>query len=234
MRNKLKWLTSLDQKVMGAGVGADGRQLLVTALPGLFAGTYGRMTPRAETSKPRILASTSESPIFPPRPLWVQTPGQGQDRSGSFELTEGKPIASDAQEGAGIGSWKKRMPACNRPDRGSSFAPPRSEQTSRRCLSAKKSIGTILNGECNGRRGFGRRLCSLSFDLSKPDGLARVSQSTLDIDLDLMSETGQPRRAGQRELALEMLEPCAVKVARTVLRGVRGRQRPRAYSAGGI
>jgi len=30
--------------------------------------------------------------------------------------------------------------------------------------------------------------------------------------------------------AFEMLEPCAVKVARTVLRGVRGRQRPRAYS----
>ena len=135
--SKLKWLTSLGQKASGDGVGADGRQLVVGMLPGLFAGTYGRMTPEAETSKPRIFASNGESPIFPPPPVRVQIPRRGQDRSGSFEPTGGKRIVSDAQGGAGVGSWRKRMSSCNGADTGSGFARRESEQTSRRCLFAR-------------------------------------------------------------------------------------------------
>lgn len=126
MRNKLKWLTSLDQKVTGAGVGADGRQLVVIALPGLFAGTYGRMTPRAETSKPRILAFPRR-PIFPP-PLYG---------SRIVPAGKGKPIAREAHGGAGVRSWSKRMPSCNGADTGSEFARRESEQTSGRCLFAR-------------------------------------------------------------------------------------------------
>ena len=81
--SKLKWLTSLDQKVMGAGVGADGRQLVVCTLLGLVAGTYGRTTPRAETSKPRTFASTGENPIFPPLTFMGTDPTVGP---GSFRF----------------------------------------------------------------------------------------------------------------------------------------------------
>ena len=130
--SKLKWLTSLDQKVMGAGVGADGRQLVVGMLLGLFAGAYGRTTPEAETSKPRILASLRR-PIFPPSRSGV--PPRHEARI--VPAGGGKLIASEAQGGAGVGSWRKRMPSCNGADTGSEFARRESEQTSGRCLFAR-------------------------------------------------------------------------------------------------
>lgn len=178
-------------------------------------------TPEAETSKPRIFASTGESPIFPPSLAWVQIPRRGQDRSGSTEPTAGKRIASDAQGGAGVGSWKKRMPSCNRADTGSEFARRESEQTSRRCLAAKKCLKTILNGESRERRRLWSHVCAPPPSVRRSlMALTPVTRSALDI--------GQ--RAGRRKSAFEMLEPCAVKVARTVLRGPGGRQRPPGYS----
>ena len=162
MLSKLKWLTSLDQKVAGAGVGADGRRLVVCMLPGLCAGTYGRVTPEAETRKPRIFASTGKNPIFPPPRSWVQSPTWGQGRSGLLEPTVGKQIVSDAQEGAGAGSWSKRMPSCNGTDTGSGFARRESEQTSRRCLVAKKCLKTISNRESRRRRRLRSHVCAPS------------------------------------------------------------------------
>ncbi len=136
-------------------------------------------TPEAETSKPRILASTGEGPIFPPHSF------SGRNRQGgpgSFRFVRarmGKQIASDARGGAGVGSWKKRMPACNGSDTGSEFARRESEQTSRRCLSAKKCMRTILDRESDGKR----RLQSTVYEpspstKSELDGSTRVSRST--------------------------------------------------------
>ena len=84
-------------------------------------------TSEAETSKPCISA-VARRPIFPPL-SWARIVPAG----------DGKLIASDAHGGAGVGSWRKRMPACNGSDTGSEFARRESEQTSRRCLFAGSS-----------------------------------------------------------------------------------------------
>jgi hypothetical protein len=199
MRNQLKWLISWDQK------GNAGRSWgLTSSARGQKPGRptcrcLRSRTPEAETSKPRILASTGESPIFPPLFAVVWIPQQGQDRSGSPEPTGGKPIASDAHGGAGVGSWKKRMPCCNGADTGSEFARRESEQTSRRCLSAEKCPRTILNRERIGKRRFRSTVCAPSpSTMSEPDGSVRVPQSTLDDlknrpDIDLSVRVGGSR-----------------------------------------
>ena len=130
------------------------------------------ITPKAETSKPRISASNGESPIFPPALEWVQIPQRGQDRSGSFEPTVGKRIVSDAQGGAGVGSWSKRMPPCNGTDTGSEFARRESEQTSGRCLTARKCLKTVLKRESRETGASAQRLCALSSGSPELDGTA--------------------------------------------------------------
>ena len=215
-RNKPKWLIGLGQK------GNVGRSWGLTSPtrgqePGRSTSGYLRSrTPEAETSKTRILASTGENPIFPPPLAKVHIPQWGQDRSGSPEPTAGKRIVSDAQGGAGVGSWRKRMPSCNGPDTGSEFARRESEQTSRRCLSAKKSMGTIVNRESNGRRRLRSTACAPAFDNVGARwpyaSLAEYVQWTRD----------GLERAGRRESACEVLEPYAGKLSCTVLRGLGG------------
>lgn len=40
----------------------------------------------------------------------------------SLRRCSGRSVARPSQWGAGMGGWRKRMPACNRLDRGSKFA----------------------------------------------------------------------------------------------------------------
>ena len=122
MSEQLKWLTSCSQE------GNAGRsRCLTSSTRGQDAGRPGRprpncrclrlRTPKVETSKPRIFASTGESPIFASQ-LRLLRAEMGQCRSGSFEPNRGKLIVSKACGGAGVGSWRKRMPFCNGADTG--------------------------------------------------------------------------------------------------------------------
>ncbi len=216
-RNKPKWLIGLGQKgnvrrSWGLSSPTRGQE------SGRSNSGYLRSrTPEAETSKPRILASTGENPIFPPSLAWVQIPQWGQDRSGSFEPTVGKPIASEAHGGAGVGSTRKRMPPCNGADTGSEFARRESEQTSKRCLSAKKSTGTIVNRESNRRRRLRSTACAPAFD----NVGARWPYASL-AEYVHGPEMVSSVRVGESRL-IEGLEPCAGKLACPVLREVRGR-----------
>ena len=104
-------------------------------------------TPEAETSKSRIFAFPDESPIFPhptdsafQSARWTRIVPVRQSR------TQGKWIVSETHGGAGVGSWKKRMPRRNGADTGSEFAGRESELTSGRCLSARSLEEPLSEG----------------------------------------------------------------------------------------
>ena len=227
MSEQLKWLTSCSQE------GNAGRSRgLTSSTRGQNAGRSNcrclrLRTPKVETSKPRIFASTGESPIFASQ-LRLLRAEMGQCRSGSFEPNRGKLIVSKACGGAGVGSWRKRMPFCNGADTGSDICRGRparreSEQTSRGYLVARKYMGTVINEESKGKWRLRSTICALRpSGVSRQDGSVPVTQS-------VMFNSGN-QHAGRREAAFKVLEPYAGKLARTVLRGARGRQRPRVYS----
>ncbi len=147
-RNKLKWLLLGLSQNGNAGWSRGLTSPTRGQIPGRSTSGYLRSrTPEAETSKTRILAPPGESPIFPPQIPRLSVGGLGQDRSGSLMSTRGKPIASEAHGGAGVGSRRKRMPSCNGADTGSEFARRESEQTSRRYLPARESEEPYYGGK---------------------------------------------------------------------------------------
>lgn len=226
MKKQLKWLISCGQN------GNAGRSRgLTSSTRGQDAGRSNcrclrLRTPKAETSKSRIFASIGENPIFAPQLRFLRAE-MGQCRSGSFEPNRGKLTVSEAYGGAGVGSWRKRMPLCNGADTGSEFARRESEQTSKGCLIARKYMGTALNGESKGKWRLRSTICALHpSGVLKPGGSVRVTQSAL-------TKSGY-QHAGRREAAFEVLEPYVWKLTSTVLRGARGRQRPRVYSTASL
>ncbi len=193
MRNKQKWLTGLSctgnaGRSWGLTSPARGQMLCRS-----ISGCLRSQTPEVETSKPRIFAFPGESPIFAPQiPQRLNVRGLGQGRSDSLMPTGGKPIASEAHGGAGVGSRRKRMPPCNGADTGSEFARRESEQTSKRCLSAKKCMGTILNRESNRRWRLRSNACAPSPSIkSEFDGPTRVSRSTFKWTRDGLERAGR-------------------------------------------
>ena len=88
---------------------------------------------------------------------------------------------------------------------------------------ARKYMGTVINEESKGKWRLRSTICALRpSGVSRQDGSVPVTQS-------VMFNSGN-QHAGRREAAFKVLEPYAGKLARTVLRGARGRQRPRVYS----
>ena len=140
-------------------------------------------TSEAETSKPRIPACAGESPIFPPQPQeslktqgWARVvPARSSQR--------GKPNEREAQGGAGVGPWRKRMPSCNGADTGSEFARRESELTSYGGASLRKSMKNRLKqGKQWDAEASVDRMCTLSSAGRSLTALGRVSQSSLDLE----------------------------------------------------
>ena len=226
---------------------------------GLSSSTRGQCAPRsncrylrslctseAETSKPRIFAFTRR-PYFPP--LWARIVPAG----------EGKPIVSDAHGGAGVGSWRKRMPPCNGADRGSEFALARKRADFQEVSLCKRVWRTGLTGKqqqvtmatpyvsasplCMTDWRLQVRIAKAVHGVSqmywrwsrqRHNGATRVVMRyfrTCEGSVVFSGAGSVESKLGNRVVrsAFEMLEPCALKVSCTVLRGARGRQRPRVY-----
>ena len=83
----------------------------------------------------------------------------------------------------------------------------------------KHSRTALIWGVRRGTEASVDRLRTPPSTTPEPGGSMRVSQSTFNWRKTMMQE---PERAGRCEPAFEMLEPCAGKLARRVLRGVRG------------
>jgi hypothetical protein len=124
-------------------------------------------------------------------------------------MVDGLPQGSARGQG-GMGCRSKRMPARNRPDRGSSFAPPRKGADFRLVLDREK--GTERLNRC----GYFRR-CVLSAALK-----ARRALRVSSVQPRIAKAAGIDRRVLHR--ALSRLEPGAGKLARRVLRGGVGRK----------
>jgi hypothetical protein len=58
----------------------------------------------------------------------------------SLRCCGGRCVAKHIQWGAGMGGWRKRMPACNRLDKGSKFAPDESRAQFHLVPDGKKTV----------------------------------------------------------------------------------------------
>ena len=177
-------------------------------------------TPEAETSKPRTSPAFARARSFPPSGSpYPRAHPPARDRSGSPEPDGGKLSVSKAHGCAGVGSWSKRMPSCNGADTGSEFARRESEQTSRRCLAAKKCERLVLNRESEGRRRLRPTACAPSPPKLEHDDSVRALQSLLDSSII-------PRRSSAGGSTLVGLLWCLSRVLGNsharFLRGVRG------------
>ncbi len=150
---------------------------------------------------------------------------EGQDRSGRrMPFGSGKQTARNAQGcgGKDVGRSECQPVAGRIPVR----ALPGPKGSSR--PTGKPSQDSLENHFYRGKRKKAERACAplISRQSVRIDGCKCVLRRRSDVDF--VSGRASNFRAGQP--AFGELEPYAGKLARTVLRGARGRQRPLAYS----
>jgi hypothetical protein len=131
-----------------------------------------------------------------------------------YRSLRGQQAARLAYGGAGLGCWKKRMPGCNGSDTGLNVTRHESEPTSDGSYLARKSEQLFSWGKADDDNGNVDR-CILS-----------VCKHVKRTQMSIAKATRRNKLSYRVTMALVRLEPCAVKVACTVLRGLGAGNRP--------
>ncbi len=150
----------------------------------------------------------------------------GQSRSNRAAFGPRQVDRKESPWRCGTGCWKKRMPACNESYTGRT-CPARKGAHVQQVLRCEKVGRTTLKRESDGRQKPMARLPA--HPLLRSVSVEQVASCDYR-----KGHSTSGRVTGSEGRPLKCLSPVSEKLARRVLRGVRGPQGPRTYSAGAL
>ena len=132
---------------------------------------------------------------------------------------DGNRPAREGDGRAGVRSGKKRRRGCNGPDKRCAELPGRKPSACNITLAERQPTSQRCSPTRKGKEPLQPRIVEIPDEQSEGRALAEISCVNLHVSLNRFRRL-EPAGASRQRKALGVLEPCEVKVSRTVLRGL--------------